>query len=245
MTLEIVVIVAAIALGSFVKGLTGFGLPQVAIPVMALFLGVERAVIVMSVAGVASNVWLVALHARSRRQTRDLPALVATGVAGAIVGTVALTTVSGRWLSLALAVLILGYVVVRWWRPHAVLDPAVSAWVSPPVGLVAGGMQGATGISAPLLTTYLYSFGLSSSVFIFSISTLFLVFAITQVITLVTLGAYTGTLLAESFLALVPVAVMLPLGSWVARRVGERNFSRVIMGGLVVTAVALIVQVVA
>lgn len=242
MTLELVVVVAAIAVGSFVKGLTGFGLPQVAIPVMALFLGVEQAVIVMSVAGVASNVWLVGLHARARRQTRDLPVLVVTGVIGAIVGTVALTTVSGHWLSLALAVLIFGYVVVRLWRPHAVLAPAVSAWVSPPLGLAAGGMQGATGISGPLLTTYLYTFGLSSSVFVFSLSTLFLVFAVAQVITLVALGAYTGTLLAESFLALVPVAVMLPLGSWAAQRVGERNFSRVIMCALVVTAVALLVQ---
>ena len=39
--LDLVVIVAAIAIGAFVKGATGGGLPQIAIPVMAAFLGVE------------------------------------------------------------------------------------------------------------------------------------------------------------------------------------------------------------
>lgn len=242
--LEITVVIVALGAGAFLKGLTGSGLPQVAIPAMALFLGVERAVIVMSVAGVASNIWLVVLHARSWRETRDLPVLVGTGIAGAVLGTVALTTLSGQWLSLGLAVLILCYVAVRMRRPHAVLSRSAGAWLSPPVGLLAGGMQGATGISGPLLTTYLYSYGLRSSVFIFSLSTLFLVFALTQVVTLVALGAYTSTLLAEAFLALIPVAVMLPVGSWAARRLGERNFSRVIMVMLVAAAVVLIVQAV-
>ena len=40
--LDLVVIVAALAIGAFVKGATGGGLPQIAIPVMAAFLGVER-----------------------------------------------------------------------------------------------------------------------------------------------------------------------------------------------------------
>lgn len=242
MALEIAVVITALAIGSFLKGLTGSGLPQVAIPVMALFLGVEPAVIIMSVPGVVSNVWLVVLHARSWPQSRDLPVLVGTGVVGAVLGTVVLTTVPGRWLSLALAVLILSYVAVRLWRPHAVLSRSTTAWTSPPVGLVAGLMQGATGISGPLLTTYLYSFGLTSSVYIFSLSVLFLVFSIAQVVTLVALGAYTTTLVIEGFLALLPVAVMLPLGSWASRRLGERNFSRIIMATLVVAAVVLIAQ---
>ncbi|HET7388587.1 MAG TPA: TSUP family transporter [Nocardioidaceae bacterium] len=242
MTFEILVVIVALGIGAFVKGLTGSGLPQVAIPAMALFLGVERAVIIMSVAGVASNVWLLVLHARSWRHSRDLPALVGAGVAGAVVGTLALTAAPSRWLSLGLALLILGYVAVRIRRPQTVLPPSTSVWTAPPVGLLAGGMQGATGMSGPLLTTYLYSYGLSPPVYIFSLATLFLVFALAQVVTLVALGAYTTTLLFEALLALLPVAVMLPVGSWASRRVGERNFSRVIMASLVVAAVVLMVR---
>ena len=57
--LDLVVIVIAIAVGAFIKGATGGGLPQVAIPVMAPFLGVEHAVVLMAIPGIVSNAWLV------------------------------------------------------------------------------------------------------------------------------------------------------------------------------------------
>lgn len=241
--MELAAIIAALAVGAFVKGVTGTGLPQVAVPVLAAFLGVERAVIIMSIPGVVANVWLVGSHARAARQTRDLPSLVIAGVAGAVIGTVLLTTVDGRVLSFLLGALILVYVAMRILAPDFSLSRTVSAWLSPPVGLAAGALQGATGVSGPLLSTYLHSFAMAPSAYIFSISALFLVFSVTQVITLVGLGAYTSTLLAEGFLALAPVAVFLPLGTWVGRRLDARAFSNVVLAGLVVAAGVLLWQV--
>ena len=49
---------------------------MLAIPVMTLFLGVERAVIIMSIPGITSNVWLVVEHSDAARESRDLPVLV-------------------------------------------------------------------------------------------------------------------------------------------------------------------------
>ena len=70
--LDLVVIVAAIAVGAFIKGATGGGLPQIAIPVMAVFLGVEHAVVVMTIPGVIANGWLVWTHRQEAGQTHDL-----------------------------------------------------------------------------------------------------------------------------------------------------------------------------
>ena len=236
---------AALSVGSFVKGITGAGLPQLAIPVMALFIGIERAVIVMSIPGLVSNVWLVSAHSKSARETRDLPVLLVTGVVGTIVGTVLLTTVDARLLSIALAALIVAYVTLRLLNPQARLREGLSRWLSPPVGLAAGGLQGATGVSGPLLLTYLHSFGLAPSAYIFSISTLFLIFSFAQVITLLALGAYTATLLLEGVLAIIPVAVMLPLGARLSRRLPARTFSHILLVTLVAAAVALVWQALA
>lgn len=245
LSVELLVVVIALAVGSFVKGLTGGGLPQVAIPVMALFIGIERAVIIMSIPGIVSNLWLVALHSRASSESRDLPVLAGTGVVGSVFGTVILTTVDARWLSVGLASLIVVYVVVRLRRPQTLLSRSASAWVSPPVGLASGALQGATGVSGPLLSTYLYSFGLAPSAYIFSVSSLFLIFSVAQVVTLVALSAYSATLVAEGVLALLPVAVMLPLGSRLSRRMQAQHFSRIIMATLVVAAVALVWQALA
>ena len=68
--LDLVVIVAAIAIGAFVKGATGGGLPQIAIPVMAAFIGVERSVVIMAIPGVVANGWLVWSHRAEAPQTR-------------------------------------------------------------------------------------------------------------------------------------------------------------------------------
>lgn len=238
--MDLVVIVVAIGFGAFVKGVTGTGLPQIAIPVMAAVIGVERAVIIMAIPGIVSNLWLVRANRDMRHETRDLRVLGTTGVAGAAAGTVVLTTVDGRWLSLVLAIVILGYVAVVTRSPHLSLSPRLTRFTSPPVGLLAGGLQGATGVSGPLLSTYLHGFALAPRAYVLSLSTLFLVFSIVQAVTLAGLGLYTVALVRDSALALLPIAVMLPVGHRLSRLLPADTFRRVILVGLALTATALL-----
>jgi uncharacterized membrane protein YfcA len=116
----------------------------------------------------------------------------------------------------------------------------VTRIASPPVGVAAGGLQGATGISGPLLTTYLHGFGMRPRAYVFALATLFFGFALVQTIALFGVGLYTGNRLAESLLALVPIAVALPLGSRAARRISVTTFNRVILAMLLASAVALV-----
>ncbi|WP_162529649.1 sulfite exporter TauE/SafE family protein [Nocardioides caldifontis] len=241
---EALIIVVALSVGAFVKGLTGTGLPQIAIPVMAATLGVERAVVVMAIPGIVSNAWLVWANRDMVPATRDLPALTVAGILGAGVGTVALTSVDGRLLSVVLASVILAYVVVVTWRPDLSLSARLTRWTSPPVGLVAGGLQGATGVSGPLLSTYLHGFALTPAAYVLSLSTLFLIFSVVQVATIAGLGFYTAGLLRESLLALVPIAVVLPLANRVSRRLPADLFRRLVLAGLVVAAAVLVVNAV-
>ena len=97
--LDLVVIVAAIAVGAFIKGATGGGLPQLAIPVMAVFLGVEHAVVVMAIPGVVANGLLVWSHRAEASKTRHLPAMVGAGIVGSVIGTMLLKSLDGRVLS--------------------------------------------------------------------------------------------------------------------------------------------------
>jgi hypothetical protein len=243
-SVDLLVVVGAIALGAFVKGVTGTGLPQIAIPVMATSVGVEHAVVVMAVPGVLSNAWLVWANRDAARDTRDLPSVTAAGIAGCVAGTVVLSSVNGRMLSVVLAVVILGYILVVLTRPDVSLAPAVSRYTSPPVGFLAGGLQGSTGVSGPLLTTYLHGFALTPAAYVFSLSVLFLVFATVQVASIAVLGLYTAERLRDSVLALLPIAVMLPVGSRLSRRLPTEIFRRVVLVGLAVTACALVVTAV-
>jgi uncharacterized protein len=238
--LDLVVIVVAIAVGAFIKGATGGGLPQIAIPVMAVFLGVEHAVVVMAIPGVVANGLLVWSHRAEAARTRHLPAMVAAGIVGSVVGTMLLKSLDGRVLSGVLAVVILGYIVLALARPGFTLPARVTRVGSAPVGLVAGGLQGATGISGPLLTTWLHGFGLPPRTYVFAISTLFFVFSTVQAITLAGVGLYSPSRLLESLLALLPILLALPLGVRAARRLSAQTFQRVILVLLAASVVSLI-----
>jgi hypothetical protein len=76
---SLAVIVTAMAVGAVVKGVTGSGLPTIAIPVMAGFLGVERAVVVMAIPTVVTNSWLLWEHRHHASGARDLPLMLGCG----------------------------------------------------------------------------------------------------------------------------------------------------------------------
>jgi hypothetical protein len=166
--------------------------------------------------------------------------MLAAGVVGAVVGTMLLESLDGRILSGVLAAVIVGYIVIALVHPGFTIPARVTRFASPPVGLAAGGLQGATGISGPLLTTYLHGFGLPPRSYVFALSTLFFVFSTVQAITLAGVGLYTPTRVLESLLALVPILVALPLGSRAARRLSRETFQRVILVLLAASVVSLL-----
>jgi len=51
--------ILALAAGSLVKGVSGLGLPLTAIPVMAGYMDVDRAVAIIVLPGVLLNFWLL------------------------------------------------------------------------------------------------------------------------------------------------------------------------------------------
>jgi hypothetical protein len=60
--------------------------------------------------------------------------------------------------------------------------------------------------------------------FIFSLVTLFNIFAVAQVIALFGVDLYTPARLIESMLALIPMAIMLPLGARYSARLSQHRF---------------------
>jgi uncharacterized protein len=240
---EVLIIVAAIAVGAFVKGVTGSGLPQIAIPVMAGFLGVERAVIIMVIPGLVANGWLLWRYRGSLPEARDLPLLLGTGILGAVGGSLLLTWLDGRVLSGFVAGLILAYIGLRVGRPTFRLEPSLTRALSPPVGFAAGALQGTTGMSGPILTMWLHGYRLPTPVFVVSLVTLFQVFGVAQAATFVSMGVFTPVRALEGTLALLPMALVLPLGARLSQRLAAPQFDRAIMLLLLGSAARLLYAV--
>ncbi len=181
---DLFLILATVAFAFLVKGVAGFGGPLLAVPIIAPTLGVEHAVVVVSIGSLVSNVMMLWEHRTGFVDTRPLLVrLLSAGAAGTVLGTWLLTRLDNRPLALAVAALVLGYIAVSLARPDLRMDPARGLKLAWPIGAFGGLVHGATGNSGPVFGTFLHSLGLARSSFVFALTVPFLVFGSIQVVT--------------------------------------------------------------
>ena len=167
--------IIAIALGSIFKGLTGVGLPILAVPLMASFTSVENAVVLMVLPGLAANGLVVLTHRKWQLLAEHKNFLV-LGFAGGFLGTWLLSTMGDRWLKLLLAIWLGIYLVQYFSRRRGSPVTRVPRWLANILGASAGTIQGATGISAPIVGPYFHAAGLTRSSYAFAAACTFLLF---------------------------------------------------------------------
>lgn len=235
-----VVIFVALALGGIVKGVTGAGAPVVAVPVMAAFFDVRLAVMLMVVPNLITNTWQVLRYWRHRLGSGFTLRFSLSGAAGAVAGTIMLSSMPARVLTLGVAAAVIVYVGLRIFRPEYRLSREAAHRQAVSVGLVAGVLQGAAGISAPASVSFLNAMRIERLEFVATIAAFFLSMAITQFAALVWFGLMTGDLILASAIALVPLAAAMPAGAWLARRISTTGFDRLILVLLSVLAVRLL-----
>ncbi|GGK40025.1 sulfite exporter TauE/SafE family protein [Salinarimonas ramus] len=240
MSLDFFLIVfLALGLGGVVKGAIGLGLPIVSIPVLAAFLGVPHALAVIVVPLVVTNAWQIVQYRAERPDAPFLLPLVLSGLVGIALGTWALAELPVETLSLTLATIVTVYIATVLAKPTFTLSPKAGRRLAPLVGIVGGTLQGATGISAPVTVTFIHAMRLTRGPFIFAVSVMFLAFSIVQGIVLAVAGFLDWWRLVEGVLALAPIALGMPLGNALAKRLSRRAFERLIVAILAVMAVRL------
>ena len=235
---------AASALAMLVKSVTGLGYPLIAIPMVAAVTGVETAVVVVTLPNAVANL-LIAWRTRGvRSQTRDLLALTSSSALGAALGTFILVSVPEEPLLAVLAASVLLFVVRSLWFGDMVVAPAAGRRAAPLVGLVSGVMQGAVGVSGPIIGSWLYAYRLPREAYILSLSVLFLLAGAAQIATLASIGAYASGRLAAAAAGLGPVLVLLPVGERLRARLSSAQFDRAVLGLLAIAAVTLVIRAV-
>ncbi|CAN5508321.1 sulfite exporter TauE/SafE family protein [soil metagenome] len=243
--MQLLAVLAAILVGALLKGITGMGLPPIVLPVLAGVVGAQEAVIILAVPTSVTNAWLAWRHRAHASGTRNLKPILVSGAAGSLLGAWLLTSMDDRLLSVLLATIVLVYAAVVLRRPEASLSPTAIRSTAAPVGLVAGALQGATGLSGPVLATYLHAFRLRPPAYVLSISLLFGVFGAVQAVGLIALGRLTGRLALEGLAATAVAMAVLPVGVRLGTRLSRREFDRVVLAVLVLSSVKLLVDALA
>ena len=240
MTIEFfLVVLIGLALGGFVKGAIGLGLPLVTVPALAAFLGVPHALAIMMVPLVVTNAWQLWQFRRHWRGTEFLIGLLPAGVVGIVIGTWALTNLPAQTLSLMLGMMIVIYIAISLARPDMQIPPKTANRMAPFIGIAAGALQGSTGIAAPISVTFIYALRLAREQFIFTAAAMFLLFTSTQSIALTYAGILTLERFIQGWLALIPIALAMPVGGYAAKKFSRKTFEKAILVLLAIIAVRL------
>lgn len=241
-TAELIVVGVASALAMLAKSATGLGYPLIAIPILAPLIGIETAVAAITLPNAAANMLVGWRTRHARSESRDVFVLSATSAAGAVAGTFVLVSAPERPLLIVLAAAVLLFVVRSLWLGDITVPAEAARRASPGVGLVSGVMQGAVGVSGPIIGSWLYAYRLPRDAYIFSLSVLFLIAGLAQISSLAAIGAYDSDRLIAAAVGFGPVVAMLPVGERLRARLSGSQFDRVVLGLLAAAGVTLVVR---
>ena len=233
------VIALALAAGALTKGITGLGLPGVAVPIMASFLGVEQAVMIMLLPTLTTNAWLSWTLRDAYVEVPELRRIILIGIPGVALGAAVLYLASERFLATLLSLWVLVYLAVRFLHPELVLSEKARRRLALPVGFASGTLQGSTGICAPALVPYVDALGVGPRAYVFAFATVFMSLALTHLAILGSIQAYSAEQLLQSLLAVIPAMVFVPIGSWLRNYIRPEYFGVLIRIVLFLTAARL------
>lgn len=242
-TTAFVVIFLALALGALAKAITGLGLPLIAIPIISVWLGVETAVVILALPTAVTNLWVMWSLREGRHEFRGLWPLYVTSGVGAVVGTYVLTSISDRAITLSVAMIVFGFIALRLLQPDFQLDRGLFRRFAAPVGTLIGVVHGATGISGPLVATYVAAAKAPRVPHVFLVSAVFQVVTTVQLTTMIALGLFDRDRTIGTLLALIPVALVTPLGLQFGRRVRPETFQRLLLVLLAAVGLRLLYRV--
>ncbi|WP_404474945.1 sulfite exporter TauE/SafE family protein [Vreelandella venusta] len=220
-----------------IKGAIGSGVPVIVIPVLTMLYDVKLAIAVLVAPNLLSNALQVWQYRRHLLPMQFLAAFSIAGGLGIMLGTWGLVVLSPTLLSLGVAGAIVMYLVIKLAKRTMVLPFALAKRIVLPVGLLAGVLQGAAGMSAPASVTFLNAMRLERPVFIGSISVFFVTITCVQIPALLSTGILTLERSAYSVAALLVILAAMPLGAQLGKRLPHQWFDNLIM--LLLAGIAL------
>ena len=202
----------------------GMGLPLVSVPVLAGFVGVEQAVLIMIIPSVVLNAYPAFTHRAGAGEVPELKRILLGALPGAMLGAAILQFASPLFLETSLAIWIFSYLALRFAHPHFRLTTKFRQRWSPVVGASAGALQASTGISAPVIAPYVDSLKLRPEAYVFAVCTCFGTFAFAHLSVVSVVGLLDRDTAIQGLLAVVPAIIFIPVGVRARRLISPRAF---------------------
>jgi uncharacterized membrane protein YfcA len=223
---SITAIAATFVLAGVVKGVTGMGLPTVAMGVLGAIMSPVTAAALLIVPSFVTNVWQLFAGPSFAALARRLWPMMLGIVLGTIAAASLLTSEHAQWTTTALGVVLVIYAAYTLLARQVAVPAHMERWLSPLVGATTGLVTGGTGVFVIPAVPYLQALGLSKEDLIQALGLSFTISTIALAIGLLSRGAFQAENLAISSLAIAPALLGMWLGQALRKRISPATFRR-------------------
>ena len=235
-------LVGVFVLAGLVKGVTGMGLPTVAMGLLGSALSPVAAASMLFVPTLVTNLWQIFAGPSLGRVVRRLWPMMLGVVVATVSGAALLVRVDARWSGMALGIALIAYAGYSLFAPPLRVPQRMERWLSPVVGALSGLVTGATGVFVMPAVPYLQSLGLSRDELVQALGLAFTISTLSLTTGLLVHGAFGVQQLGLSALAIVPALAGMWLGQKIRGRISARAFRLCFLAFLVLLGIELVAR---
>ena len=237
-------VVATFFLAGAVKGVTGMGLPTVAMGLLGALMAPVLAAALLIVPSFVTNVWQLFAGPAVTALSRRLWLMMLGIIIGTLAGSSVLAGANARWTTAGLGAALIVYPGFTLLVRQLSVPKRFEWWLSPSVGLMTGAVTGATGVFVIPAVPYLQALALSRDELVQSLGLSFTISTIALAAGLAWSGAFQIENATMSSLAVAPALVGMWLGQTIRRRVNPQTFRRWFLICLTLLGAHLVLQTV-
>ncbi len=224
--LRIAAITLTFLVAGTVKGITGMGLPTVAMGVLGTLMLPAEAATLLILPSFITNVWQLLAGSGVLALIKRLWLMMAGIVAGTIAAASFIAGSGGAWAVTGLGAALTVYAVSGLLSWRFSVPPRHERRLSPVVGIVTGLVTGGTGVFVVPAVPYLQALDLKKEDLVQALGLSFTVSTVALAIGLARESAFAISDISSSFLAVAPALLGMWIGQHVRERISPATFRR-------------------
>jgi uncharacterized protein len=219
-------IAAALLLAGFVKGVVGLGLPTVSIGLLAVAMQPSRAIAIVIVPAIVTNIWQTFAGPHLRDIIRRLWPLMAGTVIGIWLNAGMLSGPYARYGGVVLGVLLVIYAIVGLSKFSFRVARSNEKWIGGIVGLVTGAVSAATGVQVVPSMPFMQAIGMEKDELVQALGVFFTVATLALAFTLTSAGLLSASTALPGAVAMASAFAGMFIGQVVRSRMQPEAFRR-------------------
>lgn len=225
-----------------VKGITGMGLPTVAMGLLSILIPLPAAAALLVIPSLVTNVWQLFSGPSLIGILRRLWLMMLFIMLGTIGGTLLLMSINPSWSNLGLGIALIFYAGYALLSPVFIVPRKAEKWLSPAIGGITGLVTGATGVFVMPAVPYLQSLNFNKDELIQALGLSFSISTIALAIGLFMHGSFHFEQLSLSAVAIVPALLGMWVGQKIRAKISPKRFRQFFLLFLVILGLELILR---